>query len=133
MARAWSPASSKSETRLKRSYTEGIGIHHRTRGCTEFPTSCNAPLSFPLLRHRIGGVTIRSAVALPLALALATVSLALSAGSQPPAPGSAARGPQVPQEGRDRAGPRGRLRVLVEVARDQGGARGAGVSATRSS
>src|SRR5207247_5360471 len=116
MARAWSPASSKSETRLKRSYTEGIGIHHRTRGCTEFPTSCNAPLSFPLLRHRIGGVTIRSAVALPLALALATVSLALSAGGPPPAPGSAARGPPIPQEGRGRAARRGPRGVLVGLS-----------------
>src|SRR4030095_2163258 len=31
MARAWSPASSKSDTRLKRSYTEGMGTYHRTR------------------------------------------------------------------------------------------------------
>src|SRR5213593_4682433 len=30
MARAWSPASSKSETRLKRSYTEGMGTRDRT-------------------------------------------------------------------------------------------------------
>src|SRR6266851_1912720 len=32
MARSWSPASAKSETRLKRSYKEGIGTHHGTRG-----------------------------------------------------------------------------------------------------
>src|SRR6185295_19815219 len=32
IARSWSPASEKSETRLKRSYKEGIRTHHGTRG-----------------------------------------------------------------------------------------------------
>src|SRR5438093_10892296 len=93
--------------------------------CTEFSPPCSHPLFVPLRRHRIGGVTIRSAAALPLALALATVSLALSAGGQPPAPGPAAGGPQIPQEVRDRAARRGRVRVIVELSRDQVDTRGA--------
>src|SRR5438093_7603336 len=87
--------------------------------CTEFSPPCSHPLFVPLRRHRIGGVTIRSAAALPLAFALATASLALSAGGQPPAPGSAARGPLFPAEVRDRAGRGGGVRVIVELSRDQ--------------
>jgi hypothetical protein len=70
-------------------------------------------------------VTIRSAAALPLAIALAMTSLVLSAGGQAPAPGSSARGPQIPQEVRDRAARRGRVRVIVELSREQFGTGGA--------
>jgi subtilisin family serine protease len=60
---------------------------------------------------------IKTAAALPVAIALAVASLVLSAGGQTPPPGSAARVPQIPQEVRDRLARHGRVRVIVELTR----------------